>query len=56
MTCIRSIDKIFRDRACNKFLSDPVDKNLLVKIHDLAKLGPTSGNSGHLGSFLFKVR
>lgn len=42
---MRNIDEIFRGRTCNKFLGDPIDKNLLVKIHDLAKLGPTSGNS-----------
>lgn len=42
---MRSIDEVFHDRTCSKFLSNPIDKDLLVKIHDLAKLGPTSGNS-----------
>ena len=43
---MRNIEEIFHDRTCCKFLSRPVDKDLLIKIYDLAKLGPTSGNCG----------
>lgn len=45
---MRNIEEIFHDRTCSKFLSRPVDKGLLIRIHDLAKLGPTSGNSSPL--------
>jgi len=45
---MRSIEEVFHDRTCRKFLSRPVDKDLLIKIYDLAKLGPTSGNSSPL--------
>ncbi len=42
---MRAIDSIFNDRTCYKFLDKPVSKEILVKIYDLMKLGPTSGNS-----------
>ena len=45
---MRNIEEIFHDRTCCKFLSRPVDKDLLIKIYDLAKLGPTSGNCSPL--------
>lgn len=45
---MRNIEEIFHDRTCSKFLSRPIDKDLLIKIYDLAKLGPTSGNSSPL--------
>lgn len=41
---MRNIEEIFHDRTCSKFLNRPVNKDLLIKIYDLAKLGPTSGN------------
>jgi len=42
---MRSIDDIFYDRTCYKFQDKPIDKDLLKKIYDLMKLGPTSANS-----------
>jgi len=42
---MRTIEDIFHDRTCSKFLDKPVDKELLRKIYDLMKLGPTSANS-----------
>ncbi len=45
---MRNIEEVFHDRTCSKFLRRPVDKNLLIKIHDLAKLGPISGNCSPL--------
>lgn len=42
---MRKIDDIFQDRTCNKFLNKPIDSKLLQQIYDIAKLGPTSGNS-----------
>lgn len=42
---MRNIEDIFQDRTCNKFLDKAIDHALLVKIHDMAKLGSTSGNS-----------
>jgi nitroreductase len=42
---MRDINDIFQDRTCNKFIDKAVSRELLVKIHDMAKLGPTSGNS-----------
>ena len=45
---MRTIDDIFNDRTCYKFLDKPVPKDLLVKIYDTMKLGPTSGNSSPL--------
>jgi 3-hydroxypropanoate dehydrogenase len=41
---MRNINDIFKDRTCNKFLDKAVSKELLMQIHDMAKLGPTSGN------------
>ena len=42
---MRSIDDIFCDRTCYKFQDKPIDKDLLKKIYNIMKLGPTSGNS-----------
>ncbi len=42
---MRDIDSIFNNRTCYKFLDKPITKELLIKIYDLMKLGPTSGNS-----------
>ena len=42
---MKTINEIFLERTYYKFLDKPVDKSLLVKIYDLMKLGPTSGNS-----------
>jgi len=41
---MRTIEQIFQERTCSDFSDKPVDKDLLVKIYDLMKLGPTSGN------------
>ena len=41
---MRTIDSIFGERTCYKFLNKPVSKDLLIKIYDLMKLGPTSSN------------
>ncbi len=40
-----NIEEVFQGRTCNKFLDKAINNDLLVKIHDMAKLGPTSGNS-----------
>ena len=42
---MRNIDSIFGDRTCSKFLDKPVSKEMLVKIYDLMKMGPTSANA-----------
>lgn len=42
---MRSIDSIFSDRTCYKFLDKPVSKEILVKIYDLMKMGATSANA-----------
>ena len=42
---MRDIEEIFNDRTCYKFLSKPVPEELLMKIYDLMKLGPASGNA-----------
>jgi 3-hydroxypropanoate dehydrogenase len=42
---MRTIESIFNDRTCYKFLNKPVSQELLTQIYDLMKLGPTSGNS-----------
>lgn len=41
----RTVSDVFGDRTCYKFLSKPVDINLLKEIYDVAKLGPTSFNT-----------
>jgi 3-hydroxypropanoate dehydrogenase len=45
---MRNIGEIFNDRTCNKFQSKPVDRDLLLKIYNLMKLGPTSANCSPL--------
>ena len=42
---MRNIDSIFGDRTCSKFLDKQVSKEMLVKIYDLMKMGPTSANA-----------
>ena len=41
---MRTIDSIFSDRTCSKFSDKQVSRELLIKIYDLMKLGPTSAN------------
>jgi 3-hydroxypropanoate dehydrogenase len=41
---MRAVDQIFQDRTCSDFSDKPVETEVLVKIYDLMKLGPTSGN------------
>jgi 3-hydroxypropanoate dehydrogenase len=48
---MRTIDSVFDDRTCSKFLDKPVSKETLVKIYDFMKLGPTSGNACPLRIF-----
>jgi len=45
---MRTIDEIFQDRTCYKFLSKKIEKDLLMKIYDQMKLGPTSANASPL--------
>jgi nitroreductase len=42
---MRTIESVFSDRTCNKFLDKKVSKELLIQIYDLVKLGPTSANA-----------
>lgn len=42
---MKNINDIFSERTCYKFLDKPVSKDLLLKIYELMKLGPTSGNA-----------
>lgn len=42
---MKTINEIFSERTCYKFQSTPIEKGLLIKIYDLMKFGPTSGNS-----------
>lgn len=42
---MRTIESVFSDRTCSKFLDKKVSKELLIQIYDLVKLGPTSGNA-----------
>jgi len=42
---MRTIEDIFQDRTCYKFQDKPVDTELLKKIYNVMKLGPTSANS-----------
>lgn len=51
---MRTIDSIFNDRTCSKFLDKPVSKETLVKIYDLMKLGPTSANACPLRIFFLQ--
>ena len=39
-----SIDKIFAERTCYKFLPQEIPDQLLQEIYDVMKLGPTSAN------------
>lgn len=48
---MRTIDNIFNDRTCSKFLDKPVSQEMLVKIYDLMKMGPTSANGCPLRIF-----
>lgn len=41
---MRTIEEIFHDRTCYKFLPKPIERTLLLEIYDLVKLGPTSAN------------
>jgi len=41
---MRTIESVFSDRTCSKFLDKKVSKELLIQIYDLVKLGPTSAN------------
>lgn len=41
---MRTIEEIFDDRTCNKFLHKLIERSLLLAIYDLVKLGPTSAN------------
>ena len=42
---MRTIESVFSDRTCSKFLDKKVSKELLIQIYDLVKLGPTSANA-----------
>ena len=42
---MRTLESIFQDRTCYKFLDKLVNEKTLHKIYDLMKLGPTSANS-----------
>ena len=44
----RTIHNILHDRTCYEFIDKKVTQDLLVKIYNLSKLGPTSGNSSPL--------
>lgn len=51
-----SLDKIFRDaRSANAWTDEPVSEAQIRAVYDLAKLGPTTGNSCP-GRFLFLTR
>ncbi len=42
---MRTIESVFSDRTCSKFLDKKVSKELLIQIYDFVKLGPTSANA-----------
>jgi len=42
---MKDIESIFNERTCYKFLDKAVGKDLLLKIYELMRLGPTSGNA-----------
>lgn len=42
---MKNIDDVFNERTCYKFSDKPVSEDLLLKIYELMKLGPTSGNA-----------
>ena len=42
---MRTIEEVFQDRTCYKFLDKQISEKTLHKVYDLMKLGPTSANS-----------
>lgn len=42
---MKAIQEVFNDRTCYRFSDRLVSDDLLQEIYDIAKLGPTSGNS-----------
>lgn len=51
---MRSTEEIFNDRSCTKFANTIVSEELLIKIYNLMKLGPTSANSCPLRIYFIK--